>query len=185
MKSRRHAFADGRLAAAWLASCYPGGGGYIGRQMRKILEKIFAYVSTLMRAILLHPVDVGVAAVVEQGNRVVLVRHSYKSGWYLPGGAVERGEPPAEAILRELKEEIGLTHSAPPQLLGVFVRPVLFATNLILLYRVRDAVFVFRPSWEIRGITLTDPASPPEGTATGVRRRLLELIGEAGQAPYW
>lgn len=153
--------------------------------MRKILEKAFWYLATNLRAMLLNPVDVGVTAIVEQGNRVVLVRHSYKSGWYLPGGAVERGEPPAEAVLRELKEEIGLTHSGPPQLVGVFTRRVLWATNLILLYRVREAVFVFKPSWEITGITLTDPASPPEGTSKGVRRRLLELIGEATPAPYW
>ncbi len=153
--------------------------------MRKFLEKVLNYLSTYAQALLLSPTDVGAIAVVEQGNRVVLVRHSYKSGWLLPGGAVGRGEPPADAILRELKEEIGLTHSAPPQLVGVFVRRMLWATNLVLLYRVREAVFVFKPGWEITGITLADPAAPPEGTSASVRCRLLELIGEASPAPYW
>ena len=134
---------------------------------------------------LLHPVDVGAAAIVEQAGRVVLVRHSYKSGWLLPGGAVERGEPPADAVIRELQEEIGLTQSAPPQLLGVFIRRHLWVTNLILLYRVREAVFVFRPSWEIRAITLADPASLPAGTGPAVRRRLKEMIGEASPAAFW
>ena len=134
---------------------------------------------------LLHPVDVGVAAIVEQAGRVVLVRHSYKSGWLLPGGAVERGEPPADAVIRELQEEIGLTQSAPPQLLGVFVRRHCWATNLVLLYRVREAVFVFRPSWEIRAITLADPAALPAGTSRAVHRRLKEMTGEATQARFW
>ena len=153
--------------------------------MRKFLESLLTCTATIVRALVLHPTDVGVLALVEQAGKVLLVRHSYKGGWMLPGGAVERGEPPADAVLRELKEEIGLTHSAPPQLVGVFTRRMPFATNLILLYRVREAVFVFQPSWEIRGITLADPAAPPEGTTRGVRHRFLELIGEASPSPYW
>jgi 8-oxo-dGTP pyrophosphatase MutT (NUDIX family) len=153
--------------------------------MRRFLEHLLSFAATLGRALLLSPTDVGVLAMVEQAGKVLLVRHSYKTGWMLPGGAVGRGEPPAEAVLRELREEIGLTHSAPPQLVGVFTRRRLFATNLILLYRVREAVFVFQPGWEIRSITLADPAAPPEGTSRGTKRRLLELIGEASPAPYW
>lgn len=40
---------------------------------------------------------------------LVLVRHSYTRGWFLPGGGRGRGEDPAEAMLRELREEIGMT----------------------------------------------------------------------------
>jgi len=140
---------------------------------------------THLHAMLLHPTDVGAVAIVEQAGRIVLVRHSYKKGWLFPGGAVERGEPPASAIIRELQEEIGLTQSAPPQLLGVFIRRHFWATNLILLYRVREAVFVFRPSWEILAITLADPAALPDGTSPAVRRRLKEMTGEATQARFW
>jgi 8-oxo-dGTP pyrophosphatase MutT (NUDIX family) len=152
--------------------------------MPRWFEKLYLGLAVHLRT-LLHPVDVGVVAIVEQAGRVVLVRHSYKSGWLLPGGAVDRGEPPADAVIRELQEEIGLTQSAPPQLLGVFTRRHLWATNMILLYRVREAVFVFRPSWEIRAITLADPAAPPDGTGPAVGRRLKELIGEASQAQLW
>lgn len=149
------------------------------------IEKLAASVVAHGRAMVVTPWDVGAAAIVEQGGRVVLVRHSYKSGWLFPGGAVERGEAPASAIIRELQEEIGLTQSAPPQLVGVFTRRRLWATNLILLYRVREAVFVFRPNWEIRELRLADPANPPEGTGPAIRRRLQELIGAASQAVTW
>ena len=153
--------------------------------MLRLLQRLLLIVATHVRAMLLHPLDVGAAAIVEQAGRIVLVRHSYKSGWMFPGGAVERGAPPAAAIIRELQEEIGLTQSAPPQLLGVFVRRRLWATNMILLYRVRDAVFVFKPNWEILEVRLADPAKPPLGTAPAVRRRLRELLGEASQAADW
>src|SRR5512142_6625 len=133
--------------------------------MRRFLEKVLQLAASHVRAVLLYPVDLGVVGLVEQGGKVVLVRHSYKSGWMLPGGAVQRGEPPASAIIRELQEEIGLTHSAPPQFVGVFTRRIGLVTNLILLYRVREAVFVFKPSFEIRAIRLADPATPPDGTS--------------------
>jgi len=153
--------------------------------MPRLLEKAFSFLLTQAR-VLLHPVDLGVAGLVEQGGKVVLVRHSYKSGWMLPGGAVERGEPPADAILRELKEEIGLTHAAPPQLIGLFTqRRAFHATNVIALYRLREAVFVFKPGFEVREVRLADPAAPPEGTTRAVRRRLAELMGEASPSPYW
>jgi len=46
---------------------------------------------------------------------VVLVGQSYAAGWHLPGGGVQRGEPPTKAVLRELKEELGLTWASEPE----------------------------------------------------------------------
>ena len=44
----------------------------------------------------------GVSAILQnEGGRVLLVRQRYSQGWHLPGGGVERGEPPAKAIIRE------------------------------------------------------------------------------------
>jgi len=43
-----------------------------------------------------------------EGVRVAFVRHPTR-GWELPGGHVEPGEDPEVALMRELKEETGLT----------------------------------------------------------------------------
>jgi 8-oxo-dGTP pyrophosphatase MutT (NUDIX family) len=132
------------------------------------------------------PVAFGASAIVEdKEGRVILVRHSYQPGWHLPGGGVNRGEPPAEAILRELREEIGLVKSDPPELAGIFTRRIGVVTNAIALYRVRNAEFDFKPNYEIREITCADPAAPPPNTARGTRRRLAEHAGQAEVALYW
>ena len=55
------------------------------------------------------PVTFGVRAVVQaQDGRVLLVKHTYDKYWYLPGGAVKRGEAAEAALTRELREELGI-----------------------------------------------------------------------------
>lgn len=54
-----------------------------------------------------------VAAVIVRGGRVLLTRRNagaHLAGhWEFPGGKVEAGETPAEALRRELQEELGVT----------------------------------------------------------------------------
>ena len=42
-----------------------------------------------------------------EGGRVLFVEHPER-GWEIPGGHLEPGETPGQAMLRELKEETGL-----------------------------------------------------------------------------
>jgi ADP-ribose pyrophosphatase YjhB (NUDIX family) len=45
---------------------------------------------------------------IDQAGRLLLVRHAgHDDGWAVLGGAVEVGEAPAEAAVREVREEIG------------------------------------------------------------------------------
>ncbi len=41
-------------------------------------------------------------------GRILLVDPKYKPDWDLPGGMAEANEPPADAVHRELREELGL-----------------------------------------------------------------------------
>jgi 8-oxo-dGTP diphosphatase len=54
----------------------------------------------------------GTAIAVWLGDRVLVVRHSYKPGLRLPGGGVKAGEDHMLAAIRELQEETGLVVAA-------------------------------------------------------------------------
>jgi mutator protein MutT len=52
---------------------------------------------------------VGVVAVIRnEARELLLLRERHHDGWALPGGLLGRGEQPADAIIRELREEIGI-----------------------------------------------------------------------------
>ncbi len=150
----------------------------------------------LRRTVLLHATIVlrgfvsqlafGVSALcLDEAGRVLLVRPRFGAGWSLPGGGVGRGEPPEAAILRELAEEVGLAASGPPRLAGLYTRRIGWATNVIAVYQLGGVRIDFRPNFEIVAVFWADPAAPPPGTEAGALRRLAELTGGAGPAPYW
>jgi 8-oxo-dGTP diphosphatase len=52
----------------------------------------------------------GVKCVLTQGDRILLVRHTYGNRrWDFPGGAIKRDEQPLTAAQREMREELGIT----------------------------------------------------------------------------
>ena len=50
-----------------------------------------------------------VAAVIREGDRVFATQRGYgdfKDGWEFPGGKIEPGETPEQALVREIREEL-------------------------------------------------------------------------------
>ena len=50
-----------------------------------------------------------VAAIIRDGNKVFATQRGYgeyKDGWEFPGGKIEPGETPHQALIREIKEEL-------------------------------------------------------------------------------
>jgi len=51
-----------------------------------------------------------VAAVIRHGDKIFATQRGYgefKDGWEFPGGKIEPGETPQEALVREIQEELG------------------------------------------------------------------------------
>lgn len=77
-----------------------------------------------------------VAAIVQHGDDVLLVRNvGWPEGWYgLVTGFLEAGEAPEDGMLRELREELGLTDARIAGFVGVY--PFFERNELILAYHV-------------------------------------------------
>jgi len=63
-------------------------------------------------------VTLGVTAVIRDAQgRLLLLHHTYRRpAWGLPSGLARRGEPPEEALARELREELGTAATIGPLL---------------------------------------------------------------------
>ena len=50
------------------------------------------------------------AIIFNEDGKILLLKHTFRagSGWGLPGGFLEAGEQPLDALRRELREELGL-----------------------------------------------------------------------------
>ncbi len=78
----------------------------LDRLVRALLP--FAYRASVLWDRLSGRRTVGAAVAVWYGGRILLVRHSYRRGYGLPGGTLKPGESPAAAAARELREEVGI-----------------------------------------------------------------------------
>lgn len=143
---------------------------------------LFFMVSRLQRGMTL-----GVRAVaVDAQGRVMLVKHTYLYGWWLPGGGVDRGEQTGAAAARELFEETGLRATAPGRLVSVHSNDRFFPGDHVVVYRF-DA---FEPGelthhGEIAETGWFDPQALPEDAHRSTRARLAEMFGGAPVDPDW
>ena len=125
--------------------------------------------------------------VVDQQRRVLLLRHGYRPGWHFPGGGVEFGESVGVTLIRELKEEAGITLLAEPRLLGIYNHHQQFRGDHIALFLVEawQQPVVPAPNREIaeQGFFTLDRL--PTGVTPGTRRRLAEVFEGAARARDW
>jgi len=126
-------------------------------------------------------------AVIDVEERVLLVRHSYRPGWFFPGGGVEWGETIETALARELSEEVGVTLTGPVTLHGVFSNAASFPGDHIAVFVVRhwQRRDNYRKLGEIAEARMFAWHDLPERIDVGTRERIAEIFDGARPTPMW
>ena len=117
------------------------------------------------------------ALLVDADGRALLVRKAGTTRFMQPGGKPEAGESAAEALSRELAEELGLT-IAPQRLryVGRFTADAANEADTVLDAEVFDAPVILSPVSvfeEIEELLWVDPAAPGEVDLAPLSRDIL------------
>ena len=125
--------------------------------------------------------------VIDQKDRILLVRHGYRPGWHFPGGGVEQGESCREALGRELLEETGVRLASPPRLHGVFTNFRSFPGDHIVFYVIRQWTrkTIPPPNAEILEQDFFALDALPNGLVRGARNRIDEIFHGAALRDEW
>lgn len=117
--------------------------------------------------------------VVDEGGRVLLVEPTYKRGWEVPGGMVEKGESPRAAAAREAKEELSLDVAVGRLLVVDWVSPARRGDDgVMFLYEggpVDDAHIVLPPH-ELRSWRWCDAEDVQQRMTPFMARRLAAAL---------
>jgi 8-oxo-dGTP pyrophosphatase MutT (NUDIX family) len=127
------------------------------------------------------------AALIRGESTVLLIRHSYRPGWFFPGGGVERGETFEQALVREVKEEVGATLTEAPRLHGVFANFAVVKRDHIALFVARDWTREgdYCQAREIAEAAMFDYPTLPPDIDPGTLQRLREIFDGAPISAYW
>jgi len=134
-----------------------------------------------------RPLTLGVRVVVRDGDGgVLLVRHSYKGGWHLPGGGVDKGESMAAAAVRELREETGLIAAGPARLISLHARIGRWGSDHVAVMGIGGWTGTPRTDgFEIVEVAFHPAEALPHDLSPGTRRRLDEILGGAAPGEFW
>lgn len=126
---------------------------------------------------LTRPLTVGVRLILLDGDRLLLVRHTYQDGWLLPGGGVEKGETLEEAARREAREETG-AQLGGLELFGAYTNFFEHKSDHVIVFLSREVTLPGsprKPSVEIACAQFFPLDDLPGDLLPGHRRRVEEL----------
>jgi ADP-ribose pyrophosphatase YjhB (NUDIX family) len=120
-----------------------------------------------------QPINIGVRIMLIQDHQVLLVRHVYQNGWFMPGGGMKRRETLEQAARRECQEEAGV-EIRTIELFGIFFNYTERKSDHIALFLSEDFTMTDQKDSEIAEKRFFPLDNLPEGLGSGHRRRLQE-----------
>jgi argininosuccinate lyase len=115
------------------------------------------------------------AAIFDEHDRILCVKQDYGGKrWALPGGAMEAGESPIQAVEREVREETGCVVRVG-HLIGLYARPATDDLWLCFAATVLDRG-PWEPSGEIAAVGFFGCHDLPEPMSFRMQRRIRDAF---------
>jgi len=123
----------------------------------------------------------------DEKGHILLVRHTYVPGWYLPGGGVERGETIQQAVRKELLEECAIEALEEPRLFNVYRNPRTSRFDHVALFICSDwrQLEAKIPDHEIAELGFFAYDKLPEETTIPTKNRLAEMLEKQPVNNVW
>lgn len=144
------------------------------------------YKLNLFKNFIFRPLTVGVRGIVLNADgQLLLVKHTYLTGWYLPGGKVDKGETLQGAIKRELQEELALS--------DVVIKDIHWAYSSVMEYK-NDHIVLFMcqtkqapqiASHEIEAVQFFPVDELPHDMTPATKRRVKEFLDGVEKPEKW
>jgi ADP-ribose pyrophosphatase YjhB (NUDIX family) len=150
----------------------------------KVLSKILHVFFGITR-----PMTIGARCIIHDGSgSVVLVRHTYVSGWHLPGGGVNVGETCEAALIREVAEESIIDLTGKPVLFGVYLNSKVSTRDHVVLYISNN--WNYKKDISIKKLEIAESAmfnlnDLPIDIDPSTRQRLDEWVGMSEVSLIW
>ena len=135
-----------------------------------------------------HRMTVGARVMVVDGDKVLLIRHTYVPGWQFPGGGVGPGETFEEAGARETLEETGYKVVGPMELFGLYHNssPVTDRDH-VAFYVAKSFKHEFerKPDHEIAEVGWFDRHALPDKVTPATSQRIDEYFDGVEKRKVW
>lgn len=119
---------------------------------------------------------VAVAGVIESDGKILFVRRAvnpFKGRWTLPAGFVDAGEAPADALMRECLEEIGLNVQVEELLDVLFGQEHPGGSHILIVYKLSILDGELFAGDDVDMADFFDPTEPPP-TAFSTTHQILQ-----------
>ena len=124
------------------------------------------------------------AAVVWDGERLLMTQRAPGGAlglqWEFPGGKIEPGESPEDAVVREVREELGV-RAVPHERLDTVTHQYAHGTRVeIVFVRCTFDSFAFARSAEVHAVRWQNPAEIELALVLEADRDFLRALGARG-----
>lgn len=147
----------------------------------RLYRRLPALVTAPVVHLLTPSFTMGAIAVVEYDGKILALRQLHRRGLSLPGGLVDRGETPQQAVVREVREETGLQVTSGA-VYAVSVAPRRRQIDVIFRIECTQEPPV-RPASEATSYEWIDPTQWSLENADKSTRRIIQAVRAAYADP--